>query len=284
MLMLYGTDYRSASDQQDARLLRRYRRDVMFVAAQPQEVVAAGLLAGLAVIPILLVASGIVAFLFSITFSGPAVVDGPSSGTSIAGLQVTPTSRLDFVLVLAALILTLAVAGGLTATLRRYDYLRRGGLQFYLHHPRSTLGLAGFFVPVTLVVVIGLLVKAAQARQVAQSQVLVAAPSLVDRGVLYVFMGILVSMLLYLIWESCFPLILPTLSNLDVDAEVGRLQRADRARIQAEEERVRRRSLSELTTGGLVGSNTDAPPDAPASRLPIPAPRWQGSDQGPHAR
>ncbi|HEY8741528.1 MAG TPA: hypothetical protein VIU62_00400, partial [Chloroflexota bacterium] len=118
MAMLYGTDYRSADDQRETRLLRRYRRDVMFVAARPQEVAAAGLVAGLVVIPILLVVSGIVAFLFSIVFSGPAVVAGASTSSSIAGLQVTPTSRQDFVLVLAVVILTLAVAGGLSATLR----------------------------------------------------------------------------------------------------------------------------------------------------------------------
>ncbi len=282
--MLYGTDYRSATDQQDSRLLRRYRRDIMFVAARPQEVVAAGLLAGLAVIPILLVASGIVAFLFSIVFSGPAVVDSASPGNGIAGLQMTPTSRQDFVLVLAALIFTLAVAGALSAILRRYDYLRRGGLQFYLHHPRSALGLAGFFVPVTLVVVIGLLVKAAQARQLVQAQALVAVPSLVDRGVLYVFLGILSSMLLYLVWESCFPLILPTLSNLDVGAEVGRRQQEDSARIQAEEERLRRRSLGEVTTGALSGRVADSAPEGPALRPPVPAPLWQESDQGPHGR
>ncbi|HEV7213982.1 MAG TPA: hypothetical protein VGP33_02575, partial [Chloroflexota bacterium] len=232
--MLYGADYRSATDHEDARRVRRYRRDVMFVAARPQEVTAAGLVAGLAVVPILLVATVVVAFLFSIVFSGASPSGAAPTGGGVGAFQVTPTSRQDIVLVLIAVIITLSVAGGLSATLRRYDYLRRGGLQFYLHHPRSRLGLAGFFTPVTAMVVVGLLVKAAQSPHSQQGQRIVSAPSATDRGVLYLCMGLLISMLLYLVWEGCFPLILPTLSDLDVDAEVARRHREDRARIQAE--------------------------------------------------
>lgn len=243
--MLYGADYRSTTDHEDARLVRRYRRDVMFVAARPQEVTAAGLIAGLAVVPILLVATTVVAFLFSLIFSG-AGPSGVAPTGGVGAFQVTPTSRQDLVLVLIAVICTLVLAGGLSATLRRYDYLRHGGLQFYLHHPRSRLGLAGFFAPVTAMVVVGLLVKAAQSPHSRLGQQIVSAPSATDRGVLYLCMGILVSMLLYLIWESCFPLILPTLSDLDVDGEVARRQREDRARIQAEEERLRGRSSGAL--------------------------------------
>ncbi|MGI8912949.1 MAG: hypothetical protein ACR2JY_04010 [Chloroflexota bacterium] len=242
--MLYGTDYRSATDQQEARLVRRFRRDVMFVAARPQEVIATGLVAGLAVVPLLLLVSSLVAFLFSIVFSGPAAATGAPVGANVAGLQMTPTSRQDFILVLVAIVATLGLAGALSATLRRFDYARQGGLQFYLHHPRSGLGMAGFYMPVTLMVVAGLLIKAAQSPHRSMSQALMAAPSMLDRGVLYLFVGILLSTLLYLVWESCFPLILPTLSTLDFDAEVARRQREDRARVQAEEEGLRFRKLA----------------------------------------
>jgi hypothetical protein len=247
--MLYGTDYRSPTDP-DSRLVRRYRRDVMFDAARPQEVVAAGLVAGLAVVPLLVGVSSIVAFLFSIVFGGPAAVGSAPPGDGVAGLDLTPTSRQDFILVLAVVMLTLSVAGGLSAFLRRYDYRRRGGLQYYLHHPRSAASLAGFFGPITLVVVGGLLWKVAHSPHGQAGQSLVSAPSLIDRGVLYVFFGVLVSSLLYLVWEGCFPLILPTLSTLDVDAEVARRQRDDRARILAEEERLRRRG-----DGGVPGQH-----------------------------
>src|SRR5919201_5350456 len=40
--MLYGTDYRSASERDLPRLVRRFRRDVMLLFARPQEVIAAG--------------------------------------------------------------------------------------------------------------------------------------------------------------------------------------------------------------------------------------------------
>ena len=283
-VMLYGADYRSATDQQDARLLRRFRRDVMFVSARPQEVTAAGLIAGLAVVPILLMATTVVGFLFSIVFSGSVPVGGAPSGAGVAGLQVTPTSRQDLVLVLVVMICTLVIGGGLSASLRRYDYLRRGGLQFYLHHPRSGLGLAGFFVPVTVMVVVGLLVKAAQLPQTQQGQQLVSSPSATDRVVLYLCMGILVSMLLYLIWESCFPLILPTLSDLDIDAEVARLHREDLARIQAEEERLRSRAADAIPT--LVpASRSDADRvDVPAPTLAAPASLRHSSGQPPPER
>ena len=269
-IMLYGADYRSATDHEDARLVRRFRRDVMFVAARPQEVTAAGLIAGLAVVPILLVATVTVAFLFSLIFSGAGPSGSAPTGGGGGAFQVTPTSRQDFALVLLAVIVTLTVAGGLSATLRRYDYLRRGGLRFYLHHPRSRLGLAGFFAPVTAMVVVGLLVKAAQSPHTQQGQQIVSAPSATDRGVLYLCMGLLVSMLLYLVWESCFPLILPTLSDLDVDAEVARLHREDLARVQAEEEHLRSRSSGDMPSGivgGRAGSGwSDTQP------LPAPSP------------
>lgn len=258
--MLYGADYRSATDHEDARLIRRYRRDVMFVAARPQEVTAAGLIAGLAVVPILLVATTVVAVLFSLIFSGAGPSGLVPTGDGAGAFQVTPTSRQDFVLVLVAVISTLVLAGGLSATLRRYDYLRQGGLRFYLHHPRSRLGLAGFFAPVTAMVVVGLLVKAAQSPHSRLGRQIVSAPSATDRGVLYLCVGLLVSMLLYLIWESCFPLILPTLSDLDVDGEVARRQREDRARIQAEEERLR---------GRLLGAIGALPPEVLDSRAGV---------------
>jgi hypothetical protein len=241
--MLYGSDYQSP-EQVDSRLLRRYRRDVMFVAARPQEVIAAGLVAGLVVVPLLLVVGSIVIFLFSIIFNGTITDGGPPVGNSLTGAPPTATSGHDLILVVGAIILTLVIAGGLSAALRRFDYKRQGGLQFYLHHPRSTIGLAGFFTPVTLMTMVGLLIKSREASPALQTAGQVAAPSMLDRGVVYLFLGILLSMLLYLVWESFFPVILPTLSDLDVDAEVARRQREDRERIRAEEAALRSRKLA----------------------------------------
>ena len=236
--MLYGADYHSAANRDDGRRLRRFRRDVMFLAARPPEVVAAGLVAGLAVLPVVLAASLLLTLLFYAVFSG-----GPASGGLPAHMGLTdqpaPTSRADILAVLVVGALTLAAAGAAGAALRRRDYLRQGGFHYYLHHPRSPLGLAGFFAPVTGLVVAGLLRTALGQPRLGRPDMLVAAPSLLDRGVLYLFLGVTLSGLLYMVWEACFPAILPTLSDLDVDAEVARLQRDDAARIQAEEDRLR---------------------------------------------
>ncbi|GEM_PF-4257399 len=236
--MLYGTDYRSDANRDDARLVRRFRRDVMFLFARPQEVAAAGFVAGLAVLPLVIVVAVAAAFLYWIVFGGQGSAVSLASGAGPSE-QGTPTSRADLIAVICLAALTLGLAGAITASLRRLDYRRQGGLRYYLHHPKSALALLGFFAPVTAVLMALLGHGGGIGRKTLHPDLVAGSPSVFDRGVLYLFLGITLSMLLYLVWETCFPLILPTLSDMRVDDEVARLQREDDARVRAEEDRMR---------------------------------------------
>ena len=239
--MLYGTDYKSGAQDDDARELRRFRRDVMFLSARPQELVAAGVIAGMAVLPIIMVAALVASVAFWIIVGGAPRPDllPPAAGTA-PGVQPA-TSWRDTLLVLLAALLALGLAGGASAGLRRADYKRQGGLLYYLHHPRSTRGLLGFFAPVSALAILLMAKVGVFEPRGRQPDLDVVQITMVDRAVVYFFIAVTLSMVLYLVWEMLFPFVFPTLSELNVDDEVARLQREDAARVKAEEERVRGR-------------------------------------------
>ena len=237
--MLYGTDYKSGAQDDDTRQVRRFRRDVMFLSGRPQELIAAGVIAGIAVLPIIMVVALVASVAFWIIVGGAPRPDilPPADGTA-PGVQAA-TSLRDTLLVLLVSLLALSLAGGASAVLRRLDYKRQGGLLYYLHHPRSTRGLLAFFAPVSALAIVIMAKAGIFEPRSRQPDLDVVQITIVDRAVVYLFIAVTLSMVLYLVWELLFPLIFPTLSELNVDDEVARLQREDAARVKAEEERVR---------------------------------------------
>ncbi|MCL5946504.1 MAG: hypothetical protein M1298_00570 [Chloroflexi bacterium] len=238
--------YTSSDEEEEARRIRRYRRDLMFVVGSPAETVASGVVAALTILPVLLVPSALAIVVFGKVVAARAAEDMLVSGAQPGGGAPPESSVKVLVIGLLVLSLTLAVAGGLSAWLRRRGYLEAGGLQRYPERVPSRWSTAAFLLPVGLLFFVVL--TELTFFRLGDSGGGVAQVSLGDRLLIPVVFAILVAGLLHWFWEALFTVVHPSLSSGNIDRELA--QRAVRTRdwIRDEEDRARRLPWAEAAS------------------------------------
>ncbi|MCL4508792.1 MAG: hypothetical protein M1296_04605 [Chloroflexi bacterium] len=236
--MATGSPYEDAETREAVRLRRRFRRDLMFVTGSTYEVAATGVVAALAILPLIFVPSSIVLLLFSHTLAKAAVEASQALGVQPLDATPPPPATSSLLVALVVLAAALALSGGCSAWVRRRTYLAAGGLRRFPERVSARHATLAFFGPLWLLVV-AVLVKAQLGRLPQTRSLDVVATTSVDRLVVYAFLAIVLCTITHLLWELCFEAIWPSLTSASVDTALAERELYTAQLIQAEETRLR---------------------------------------------
>ena len=259
--------YTNSDERDEARRIQCYRRDLMFVVGSTVETVASGVVAALAILPVLLVPSALATVIFGRVVAVRAAKDMLASGAQPRHSVQPGASTEALVIGLLILSLTLAIAGGLSAWLRRRRYLGAGGLQRYPERIPSHWATTAFLAPVILFFSI-VLAKLTFFR-LGSTGGDIAQVSLGDRLLILAILAILIAEMVHWLWEILFTVVHPSLSSGNVDRELAQRAVRSRNRIHDEEDRLCRLPQTEATLVQRVDQERErASSKSPGSTMP----------------